>query len=123
MKSIALLAAIGVASAADKVKIDLFYESQCPGCRQMITTSFAEAFKADGFLDMAEVNLWPYGNAHEKQTATGWEFTCQHGEAECQYNLIEACSTNMISCPMMRQNFIDCIEQKDSTTDYEGVAT
>ena len=60
---------------ADKIKIDLYFESQCPGCRQMITTSFAEAMKADGFLEMAEVNLWPYGNAHEKQDFKGnWEF-------------------------------------------------
>ena len=41
-------------------------ESECPGCRQMITGSFKEAFAAEGFLDMAEVNLFPYGNASEK---------------------------------------------------------
>jgi interferon gamma-inducible protein 30 len=58
--------------ANDKIKIDLYYESQCPGCKQMITTSFAAAMKADGFLDMAELNFWPYGNAHESQTSSGW---------------------------------------------------
>lgn len=62
--------------ADDKIKIDLYYESQCPGCKQMITTSFAEAMKADGFLDMAELNFWPYGNARETETSSGWEFTC-----------------------------------------------
>jgi hypothetical protein len=68
---------------ADKIKIDLYYESQCPGCKQMITTSFAEAMKADGFLDMAEINFWPYGNARETKTYTGWSYKCQHGVAEC----------------------------------------
>ena len=82
--------------AADKIKIDLYYESQCPGCKQMITTSFAEAMKADGFLDMAEINFWPYGNARETQTTSGWEFSCQHGTAECQYNFIETCAVNLI---------------------------
>jgi hypothetical protein len=85
--------------AADKIKIDLYYESQCPGCKQMITTSFAEAMKAENFLDMAEINFWPYGNARETQTSSGWDFTCQHGTAECQYNFIETCAVNLIACP------------------------
>jgi hypothetical protein len=38
-----------------KVLIDLFYESQCPGCKQMITTSFADAIKAEAFFDMVEI--------------------------------------------------------------------
>jgi interferon gamma-inducible protein 30 len=107
---------------ADKIKIDLYYESQCPGCKQMITTSFAEAMKADRFLDMAEINFWPYGNARETQTANGWEFTCQHGTAECQYNFIETCAVNLIQCPFMSFNFMNCMETNDVGTDYEGVA-
>jgi interferon gamma-inducible protein 30 len=106
----------------DKIKIDLYYESQCPGCKQMITTSFADAMKADGFLDMAELNFWPYGNAHEKQTSSGWEFTCQHGAAECQYNYLETCAKNLVQCPVQYFNFLNCVETLDTTTDYEGVA-
>ena len=85
--------------ADDKIKIDLYYESQCPGCKALITTSFAEAMKAKGFLEMAELNFWPYGNAHETKSASGWTYTCQHGEPECQYNLIETCSKKLITCP------------------------
>ena len=108
--------------ANDKIKIDLYYESQCPGCKQMITTSFADAMKADGFLDMAEVNLWPYGNARETQTSSGWTFSCQHGEAECQYNFLETCAKNLVQCPYQSFEFLNCIEANDNTTDYEGVA-
>jgi interferon gamma-inducible protein 30 len=108
---------------ADKIKIDLFFESQCPGCKQMITTSFAEAMKADGFLNMAEVNFWPYGNAHMTYTTeTGFEFTCQHGTAECQYNFIETCALNLIKCPIQSFDFLNCIENNDVGTDYEDVA-
>ena len=75
-----------------KVSVQLYFESECPGCRQMITGSFKEAFAADGFLHMAEVNLFPYGNASEKKNADGtWDFTCQHGASECVWNQIETC--------------------------------
>ena len=124
MKSFALLALFGMASAADvKVKVDLYYESECPGCKSMITTSFDEAYKAKGFLDMAEVNLMPYGNAHEYKNGDSWDFTCQHGAVECQYNLVEACSVNLIKCPYAKFEFLKCVEQKDGgSKDYEGVA-
>ena len=124
MKFFALLALMGMASAAnDKVKIDLYYESECPACKTMITSSFDVAFKADGFLNMAEVNLMPYGNAHESKDGDSWDFTCQHGEVECQYNLVEACAVNLIKCPYMKYEFLNCVENKDGASkDYEGVA-
>lgn len=107
-----------------KIMIDLYYESQCPGCRQMITESFAEAFKADGFLNMANVNFWPYGNAHEKQTSSGsWDFTCQHGTQECQYNFLETCAKSLVACPVQYFNFLNCVEKSDTTSDYSGVAS
>ena len=105
-----------------KVVVDLYYESQCPGCKETITTSFADAVKADGFFNMATLNLMPYGNAHETQTSSGWDFTCQHGEAECQWNLVESCSKNLISCPYKSLEFINCIETSDSGTNYEDLA-
>ena len=103
----------------EKVKVDLFYESLCPYCKDMISGSFAEAFKADGFLNMAEVNFWPYGNAHQTQSDSGdWEFRCQHGDAECQYNLIETCVINLTKCPYKAFDIINCIEQKDQDSDF-----
>jgi interferon, gamma-inducible protein 30 len=108
--------------ADDKIKIDLYFESQCPGCRQLITTSFAEAMKADSFLQMAELNFWPYGNAHEYQSGNDWTFTCQHGEPECQYNFIETCAKNLVGCPFQYFNFLNCVESSDTGRDYETVA-
>ena len=105
-----------------KVVVDLYYESQCPGCRETITTSFADAVKADGFFNMATLNLMPYGNAHETQNGDSWDFTCQHGEAECQFNLVESCSKNLISCPYKSFEFINCIETSDSGSNYEDLA-
>ena len=59
------------ANDAPKVIVDLYYEAQCNGCRDAITHSFKKAMHTEGFLDMAEVNLYPYGNAHEKKKLFG----------------------------------------------------
>ena len=69
-------ALVSAAYAADKVQIQLFFESQCPGCRNMITHSFATAFAAPDFLNMADVTLYPYGNAHEEASGDSWTFSC-----------------------------------------------
>jgi len=111
----------------EKVKIELYYESQCPGCRQMVTTSFYEAFQAEGFLDMAEVEFVPYGNAQETKTASGtYEFRCQHGPSECVYNTIEVCAMAKIDDPLVAFQYIDCIERSDDSRDpqqdFEKVA-
>lgn len=49
-----------------KVKVQLFYMPQCPGCRQLISTSITEAFATDGFSDMANVEFIPWGQKHRE---------------------------------------------------------
>jgi len=122
-----------------KVQVELYYESQCPGCRQMITTSFDEAYHKEGFLDMAEITFIPYGNALETKnendddddntdTDDTYTFECQHGESECVYNLIETCALHKIGSvfPLQQFHFLHCIEQhddnRDPEQDYESVA-
>ena len=96
-----------------KLQIELYYESQCPGCRETITSSFKEAFHAEGFGKMATVSWFPFGNAKETNTESPYEFQCQHGPSECNYNLIEACILKKISCPMQQFELINCIESND----------
>ena len=106
-----------------KVVVDLYYEALCNGCRQAIKTSFADAAKADGFFDMATINFYPFGNAKEKKTIFGkYEYTCQHGLDECQYNFIESCALNLIDSPQQSFDFIDCIEDNDVDNQYEKTA-
>lgn len=106
------------ASADEKVMIELYYESQCPGCRELITTSFKDAFQKEGFLDMADVTFVPFGNARETKSASGtYEFECQHGPSECMYNTIEACALDKIDDPMVAFQVIDCIERSDESRD------
>ena len=88
----------------------------------MITTSFADAMKADGFHEMAEFKFWPYGNAETKKEEQGWSFTCQHGSIECQYNQLETCAQFFVQSPIQFFNFLNCVENLDVLDDYEGVA-
>ena len=132
MKLFNLVALAGVCAAYEKnqkVIVDLYYESQCPACRAQVTGNIAKAHATKGFGKMAHINLHPYGNARETQSAEQngqWTFQCQHGEVECQYNLMEVCALDLIKGkPSQHQafNFIKCIEGDDTAANYQEVAT
>jgi interferon gamma-inducible protein 30 len=115
----------------NKVQVELYYESQCPGCREMITTSFYDAYQKDGFLDMAVITFVPYGNAQESSNTnpdTGglYDIKCQHGPSECIYNIIETCALNKIKCPYGQFEYLNCIENndenRDTDQDYSNIA-
>ena len=78
--------------------------------------------KADGFLEMADVNFWPYGNAQETKTDMGYSFTCQHGEAECQFNMLETCAKTIADSQVQYFDFLNCVETHDTSTEFKLVA-
>ncbi|XP_059419704.1 gamma-interferon-inducible lysosomal thiol reductase-like [Carassius carassius] len=78
---------------ADKVTVGLYYESLCPGCRQFLVLGLLPTFVM--LQDIMAIDLVPYGNAQEKEDKGKYIFTCQHGQDECQGNLIETCLLNM----------------------------
>ena len=83
---------------------------------QVLTTSFKEAFAADGFLKMADVALVPFGNAMETPSndpELPYDFACQHGPSECRYNAVEACALSKIACPYKAFRYVNCIETYD----------
>ncbi|NP_001006057.1 gamma-interferon-inducible lysosomal thiol reductase precursor [Danio rerio] len=80
--------------AADKVKVSLYYESLCPGCRMFLTSQLVPTLIM--LQDIMEIDLVPYGNAQETQAQGKYIFTCQHGEDECLGNMIETCMLNKL---------------------------
>ena len=89
----ATIASVAAYKDNSKMKIDLYYEAQCGACRNQITTNFKKAINTFGFVEMADVTLHPYGNARESAGSDGqWIYQCQHGAAECQWNLLESCA-------------------------------
>ena len=46
---------------------------------------------------MANITFYPYGNAREREGANGeWIFNCQHGDNECNGNMVETCFINLV---------------------------
>ncbi len=70
------------------MNFSLYYETLCPYCRQFIAQQLFKAYNT--ILDIINITIVPYGNAHEIYDATTrrYEFTCQHGADECVGNLI-----------------------------------
>lgn len=79
--------------AAEPVRLDLYYETLCPGCRMFITEILYPTWVL--LKDILAVNLVPYGNAQEMPDGDHYKFVCQHGEEECLGNMVEACLLNM----------------------------
>jgi interferon gamma-inducible protein 30 len=95
--------------AADKVKIALYYETMCPGCIEFITESLYPAFMA--VFDITDLLMVPYGNAEEEKEGDHWKFTCQHGEPECEGNLIQTCAIHLVNNNMTAvMPFIYCMQ-------------
>eukprot|EP00357_Protocruzia_adherens_P019308 CAMPEP_0115007708 /NCGR_PEP_ID=MMETSP0216-20121206/21392_1 /TAXON_ID=223996 /ORGANISM="Protocruzia adherens, Strain Boccale" /LENGTH=229 /DNA_ID=CAMNT_0002374805 /DNA_START=25 /DNA_END=714 /DNA_ORIENTATION=+ len=103
---------IAATLAADKVKLALYYESQCPGCRQFITTQLSGAVDK-GLLQIMDVELFPFGNAQETQTGSSYTYTCQHGEEECKGNMFESCAIEKLQDFKTYWPLIHCIEEHD----------
>ncbi|KAG1969616.1 gamma-interferon-inducible lysosomal thiol reductase [Pimephales promelas] len=74
---------------ADKVNVSLYYESLCPGCRGFLAGQLVPTYIM--LSDIMNIDLVPYGNAQEKEDQGKYTFVCQHGEGECQGNMIETC--------------------------------
>lgn len=92
MKAVLLICLIATVFCADEVTVDVFIESQCPGCMSFVNNSLKRALATPDFEKIAIIKLYPYGNARQTQQADGsWSFTCQHGAVECYGNLLEAC--------------------------------
>uniref|UniRef100_A0A9J7XWC8 Gamma-interferon-inducible lysosomal thiol reductase n=3 Tax=Cyprinus carpio TaxID=7962 RepID=A0A9J7XWC8_CYPCA len=79
---------------ASPVNVSLYYESLCPGCRQFLVTQLVPTFIM--LNNIMNIELVPYGNAQEKEEQGKYTFICQHGEEECQGNMIETCLLNIL---------------------------
>lgn len=108
--------------AAKPVLVELYYESLCPGCRAFIMGQLWPTFQALKDLEILDIKLYPYGNAFEKKVDGKWEFTCQHGEIECEVNLIETCALHMLSHPNQFMEYIHCVESNPSLVNAKNCA-
>lgn len=96
------------APTASPVSIGLYYEILCGGCRDFIARQLYPVYLKVG--NIMDITLVPYGNAEERWDGTKWEYTCQHGPAECVGNLIETCAISVLANTSSYFPFIHCLE-------------
>ncbi|KAJ1490041.1 gamma interferon inducible lysosomal thiol reductase-domain-containing protein, partial [Baffinella frigidus] len=70
-----------------KVRVEVYVESMCPGCKSFIRTDLSDLM--DGLGKYVHLENVPYGNAWFNTTSR--QITCQHGPTECEGNRIELC--------------------------------
>lgn len=86
------------------VEITLYYEADCPFCRNLIVQQVSMPFVLNALQDGdITLTMVPYGNAH------AW-YDCQHGWTECQHNMLEACVIHFTSNAVIHLPIIRCLE-------------
>jgi len=77
-----------------KVRLEVYYEAQCPGCQQFITGPLTNTLALSDMVAITDLLMVPYGNT--KKNADG-SFTCQHGAGECVSDAYEMCTEYKLS--------------------------
>jgi hypothetical protein len=90
-----------------KVHLEIYYESLCPDCHELLDNDFRKIWGETDFRDRIDLELIPFGNAAvvtEEHTSPGYHFwhpeakypaiICQHFEGECLGNEIHACANH-----------------------------
>ncbi|KAL8177952.1 UNVERIFIED_CONTAM: hypothetical protein K2H54_024148 [Gekko kuhli] len=90
------------------VSLELYYESMCPACRGFLSDQLFPTWVM--LNEILNVTLVPYGNAQETKTEGKWHFDCQHGQEECQGNMMEACLIHLLGDLELYFPVIFCME-------------
>ncbi|XP_045498447.1 gamma-interferon-inducible lysosomal thiol reductase-like [Colias croceus] len=80
--------------ADQKIEINVYYESHCPGCREFISGDFKKL--VEKLYDYLNIKTYPFGNAEMDTHGGKVEFRCQHGPKECYGNKLHACALDII---------------------------
>jgi interferon gamma-inducible protein 30 len=96
----------------EKVKVELYSESLCPYCANFII-NYLNPFFNNGLIDVVELRIIPYGNAHIHADGS---LTCQHGQDECYLNIIQTCAIRLWPKVTDWFPFIYCLEKLPRAT-------
>jgi interferon gamma-inducible protein 30 len=109
-----ILLSLLVANISSKPLIEIYVESLCPDCMQFFETSFTNYIAQGDHNDLADVVVYPFGNAKEDKKGEIYAFTCQHGPNECYGNSYYACANYFLpqkTNPDAAFKFITCMEK------------
>lgn len=90
-----------------KVLVSVYYEALCPDSRSFVITQLVPTNNI--LEDYVSVQLIPYGKAETIVTNDDYIFKCQHGETECEANIIHACAIEKIKDPKKSLEVVACM--------------
>lgn len=90
------------------INVAVYYEALCPDSKNFIIKQLQTTYhRAPKLLN---IELIPYGKAETKTNSDGsLSFTCQHGETECEANIIHGCTIESIHDTETELNMIACM--------------
>ncbi|KAK2711502.1 hypothetical protein QYM36_012609, partial [Artemia franciscana] len=91
------------------VNLHVYYESLCPDSRNFINSQLVPTWNE--LMDFMNVTMNPFGKATFTPNGDSWDFTCQHGPAECDGNALQSCVLKYTEDPTIRLNYINCLMQ------------
>lgn len=109
-------AAMGVTSTTlgdeyPRVKVGVYYDSLCPFSQKFLTGTLWNVWNAEGVRDIIDLQLIPFGNTKESVGDNGrYNFTCQHGPAECEGNMLQSCAVSILGSRIAYQ-YIYCMSK------------
>lgn len=98
-----------VSSGPQKVNVTVMYESYCKDCSWFITKELLPVYKQ--LRKHLILEMVPFGRARMKEPKgadTTVTFSCRHGQAECQANMVHACAIALYPDPYVHLHFIAC---------------
>jgi interferon gamma-inducible protein 30 len=125
---LAMIASVGCLHLADsetdaqKVKVDLYFQTICHDSRQFIVDQVKAAQNTADFWKICDFDLYPYGNANRRKKGDEWEIICQHGPKECEGNILETCTLKLYEKYSQAIPFIICLEEGAPNWDTAGAA-
>uniref|UniRef100_A0A1B6E2T5 Gamma-interferon-inducible lysosomal thiol reductase n=1 Tax=Clastoptera arizonana TaxID=38151 RepID=A0A1B6E2T5_9HEMI len=92
------------------VNVTLYYESLCPFSRAFIMNQLSPVYNT--LKPRMSFHLVPYGLTKRKKKQGHWVFMCQHGQEECNMDVISGCAVEIYeaSDPDKLMDFIVCLE-------------
>lgn len=116
----------------DKALVQVYYETRCPYSIEFLNDSLRQAWGDPDLRTRMTVKLYPYGNAQaiaEEDISEGFHFwhpnasypyiSCQHEEAECFGNMIEACAIDMLKDQELHVPYVLCMSSYQSNVGFE----
>lgn len=102
-------------SSEQKLKVAVYYETLCGDSKRFIKTQLYPV-KSSSLGEYFDVELVPYGKALTEVSGNTYEFSCQHGSAECEGNKMHACAIKYLNTST-GLDFIYCSMSKRSPPD------